>query len=188
MDTNINFLRQEGLKVEKKEKVSHGFRWLVVGLTFFLVVAMVGLAIYNFALNLRSKRLTEELSVTQARINGVKDVELMNDILAKKTESFQTILNDQKHHHQIADYLFTVLPAGISVNGFSISKENKLIFSGMADSLKSLSQFMDNLRNKQGGEILINQIVMSGLSGAAEENTASPTKYDFAIELSFLQL
>jgi Tfp pilus assembly protein PilN len=185
MDINIDFLKQtkpekEGFKVRKEY-----FIFSAAGLVVLYLLGVIGIFGYKLYLNRQLARISSDTVTAEQGIKTLDDLELMTVLLNEKTKSLKDILKSKKHHHQVADYLFSIVPPGVSINGFTITADNTLTFSGRADSPKSLKLFLDNIKNKQTGELVLSRVAISGLT-LSKEAESGKISYALGIALQFL--
>lgn len=186
VDININFLKNEAIKQKKIAKKKKMVLFSFVSMVGLYLLVVLGFFAYSLILTTKSKNIIAKIDTAETQVRSRQDLELMTILLAKKTDSLGIILTNQKRHQQITDYFFSILPAGVSVQGFEISSENNLSFSGKADSLKSLKTFFDNIINKQSDILVISKASIGGLSARTDLNSGA-VGYNFSVVLSFLE-
>jgi len=148
LNKGINFLAQEQSKIRAKLK-----RLMLIQVSAFSVLVIyifgvVGLFGYYFWLNRESKNIESQINRQKTQIQKYTAVEMKKVFLKDKLASLAPIFESKKKHQQLADAVFTLLPVGISINGFTISETGDINFSGEAAEFSSLKNFLARLQNK----------------------------------------
>ena len=184
MDFKVDFLK-------KKDKRGIGpksiFMWSFGTLIVLYIAVVLCLFFYNLYLGAKAKALANDVSGLSSQLSKQKDLESLNLYLSSKTNSLKDILGFKRQHHQITDYLFSILPSGVSIDGFTITQQNQLQFNGRAESLRALKTFLDNVQSQKSGALIISKASIGGLSTNRGEDKSLPGQYNFSVLIDFLQ-
>ena len=149
MISNVNLFASTISKIRKQRRLKQlGLRGLTIIVTA-AAAAMVGLSGYNLILSRQIRSLKQKIEVSIDRIENLRQVESKQVYLLSKLKSFETILSSQERHQAIAETVFSVLPAGTSLDGFMLGKEGEVNLSGSVPGFEWLNQILANVRLSQ---------------------------------------
>lgn len=147
--SNINFLAKKQDKYRQKMR-----RLLAIQLGAFGILAVyvfcLALAFgYYFYLGRVSKRLEERVSLLHSELEGLSPIEAKYVYIKSKLGSLFPIITSQRKNQEIVEAVFSLLPEGISIRGFTVRSEGEINFSVEAYNFQVLEQFLVNLRRRE---------------------------------------
>jgi len=146
---DINLFVTKIGKIRKKQQLKQlGLRGLTV-LVLAAAAAMVSLAGYNLILSKQSQQLSKKIDMNIRRIEELRGVESKQVYLLSKLKSFETVLNSQERHQAIAETVFSILPAGTALDGFTIGEDGTIILTGSVPGFEWLNQILASVRLSQ---------------------------------------
>ena len=180
MNKEINFLKEKASILRKKSK--HLFILKTGSLVLLVLYGLAVLAVfsYSFVLKKESDVLAERTSQTKERIEKFQPVETKQVYIKSKIESLTEIFASQRENQKIIEAVFTFLPEGISVTGFSIGEKGWVTFSGQSKSFERLKNFFANFETAPKiGELEVKEAKVESVSFNYKEG------YSFKISLLF---
>lgn len=148
LEKGINFLAGQQAKIRARLK-----RLMLIQVSAFSVLviyamAVVGLFGYYFWLNKENKDIQTKINRQKNNIQENTEIEMKQVFLKSKLSSLVPVFKAKQKHQQLTDAIFTLLPVGISISGFTIAESGDIAFSGEAADFSSLKNFLARLENK----------------------------------------
>lgn len=145
---DINFLAEKQVEIRARLK-----RFMLIQILSFSVLAIYALGVMGvflvyFWLNKENKKIQSQVIVQEVRVQENAGTEMKQVFLKDKLSSLLPIFEIRHKHQQLADSIFTLLPIGISIKGFTIDEAGDINFSGKAANFVSLGSFLARLQNK----------------------------------------
>lgn len=145
MESQINFFREYRLKIRGVEKK----RFLIqvssmVALSVYLTIVLVVIWLLYYFRNQQNK-INSNIRKAEAEIEQLRSIETKQIYLSEKIKSLEQIFDQRKEHQRIAKSFFALLPAGVSVDGFSIDEEQQIEFALKSEKFSNLKQFIANV-------------------------------------------
>jgi hypothetical protein len=132
-------------KIRAKRLIYRAFVGLVVGAS----LTVIGLSSYNLVLTRLNQNLEKQIQNRTERIEALREIENKQVYLVSKLKSFGIILSTQERHQAIAETIFSILPAGTELKGFTIEETGKLVLSGSVPGFELLEELLANVREAQ---------------------------------------
>jgi len=146
MRANINFLRERLFLSKRKARKL----FLIRTWSSLIMVIYILLIISTFSFYLLTKKTNQvikrKIKQEEKKIEDLRSIEAKQVYLHQKTQSLSKIIASKKQHQEIVESLLNLLPQGISVDNFHISKNGLVSFSGRCLSFKVLRSFFDTLQ------------------------------------------
>lgn len=184
MDINIDFLKKPSQDVKVRQKKQKTVLTSFMALISIYLIAILGLFVYGFTLGKQAAKLDNQISVAGNEVKRLNDIELMTIMLNQKMASLKGILVNQKDHHELASFLLSVLPEGVSIEGYSVTSLNTMNFNGTALGLGAFDEFGRNIFAKQASGFKVSKAAVSGFA-AQTSDEGELLSYKFSISLSF---
>lgn len=139
---DINLIPTELQQQRRVEEVRRSFNF--VSLAFFIVLAVVSLAVFAYRVKLGANLSNMEKLVKseQGKIRDLSSLEEDARRLKTKAEAIGQIIKGQSHFSVLLDNLAESTPADVSVVNLSTIATDKIGVSGSAQSYVSLANFI----------------------------------------------
>lgn len=149
MEKGINFFREYRSKIKKREKkrfIIQVSSMVVLSIYFVVVLGIILSLLY---LRNQEKKLNEDTKRAESEIESLSPVETKQVYLSEKIKSLEQIFSKRKEHQKIAKSFLSLLPSGISVDGFSIDETGQIQFRLNTEKFSDLKQLFSNIYSSE---------------------------------------
>jgi Tfp pilus assembly protein PilN len=177
----INFL------AKRQEEIRAKFKRLMLIQTFAFSILIVyvllvgGVFVYYFFISNENKKIKNSINTQKALIQKNIEAEMKEVYLKDKLTSLLPIFKSKHKHQQLTDAIFTLLPVGISINGFTVAEDGNITFSGEAVDFSSLKSFLARVRTKN-----ITPYMLIDFAEVNNVRLSADGTYNFAVTLKLV--
>lgn len=150
MRKNINLFSKQIKKLRQKQKWRRLLARILIGAVLAVGLAMIALSSYNLVLIKANQRLNKKIKLATKRIEELRPIESQQAYLVSKLSSFASLLKTQEQHQAVAETIFSILPNGTSLKGFTIEKTGEIMLAGSVMNFTALQELLANVRSSQG--------------------------------------
>lgn len=180
MNKNINFLREK-VAVFKQERTKQLiFKTGLYIIVVLYTLSIVGLFSYNMILKRKSSIIDNNIDDKKVDVKELLPIETKQVYLKNKLKQLGSILSEQRENQRIIEAFFNVLPTGININRFEITKEGGVKIEGDSLSIRPMIDFFTDL--EASGKI--GDLKLKGVS-VENVNFSYETGYSFELSLIF---
>jgi Tfp pilus assembly protein PilN len=149
MRKNINLFSKQIKKLRQKQKWRRRLGRILMGAVLSVGLAVIALSGYNLVLIRANQRLDNRIKVATKRIEELRPIESQQVYLASKLSSFASLLKTQEQHQAMAETIFSILPNGTSLKGFTVEKSGEVVLAGSVMNFTALQELLANVRSSQ---------------------------------------
>lgn len=161
----VNFLRIYQEKIRQRAQRIFYLQLSAFSLLVIYGLVVVGTFAYFFILGSEGKILDDKINFQKKRIEEAVATETKQVYLKSKLTNLANVLESSRNHQLVVEGVFSLLPEGVEVQGFSLSEKGEVSFQGRASSFQSLKNLFENIEKGQlAGKLPIYKAVVTQVS------------------------
>lgn len=173
----INFLKGKEAEIRKERGKLLLIKLLSFGAVIIYVLAVVVTVVFHYLKKNELKSLNSQINTVEEEIAAMSSAETKQRYLYTKLNAIIPILSTKRDHQSLVNFVFSLLPKGVSVSNFQIQDKNTLSFDTSSNDFRAVKGFFENLK-KDNTQMKIAEVKITNF-GFNEEN-----KYFAAVQLS----
>ena len=180
MKININLLPPE-LSSAIKDR---GRKTLIVRASVIFLIIMIGITSVFISVilaqSLQFKEVEQKLAASESDIAGLKNQEGILINLKSRVDGINNLYNAPSPQADAFNLMTSLMPGGMSLNTFTINKQNNLVLGGETSSTKVLETFFTNLTDPTEHLGQISTVKLDSLA----RNQNGSLRFDLTITLT----
>lgn len=142
---DINFVKKEQALIKLHSKRMYLIQSISLIVLAVYTLILLSLISYSGILGFRLKVIQKKIATETEILEKLTPIETQYVVLKRKASAIYAMTSTLYRHQDLIEEIFKLLPSNLSINGFSVDKNNEVKFSAASPNPLAINEFIANV-------------------------------------------